>query len=223
MNYSWGPRGFISQLASSKLIQTLPDRGWKVSGHSKIAYFRVYLNFPQGINRYRNLSTGENHLFCGAIPSACRGRGASASCVSAFFSVKMWKITWTFRNWEIMRMLKCNSNIMTSRKQNQMWLALLNTPWVSPRKPSTYPTLQTPRFASHTPPIHAHRSTLRARNSLCSHSTLHTPNSTLATLHKQRTPRSTLDNLHNTSHSTFHSRHFTLPTGTTLHAARSAL
>lgn len=84
---------------------------------------------------------------------------------------------------------------------------LRNTPWVSPRKPSTYPTLQTPRFASHTPAIHAHRSTLRARNSLCSHSTLHTP----LVVHSSQPTHSTFYTSQST-YTTLPIPHFTLDT-----------
>ena len=38
----------IAHLPSSKLTQTLPNRGWKISFHYKLVILRVYVNLPDG-------------------------------------------------------------------------------------------------------------------------------------------------------------------------------
>ena len=82
-------------------------------------------------------------------------------------------------------------------------------PWVSPRKPSTYPTLQTPRFAI---PHSTHPcSPLYASRSQLFMLTLHTPHSTLhwwSTLHNNNA----LHVLHLTIYTTLPIPHSTLDT-----------
>ena len=49
-------RGLYIYISSSKLTQTLPDRGWKTNFHYKLVIFRVYVNLPVG-NVYVTVNT----------------------------------------------------------------------------------------------------------------------------------------------------------------------